>query len=1300
MAKKDFSSLMIKLASPTDIIGWSSWEITSPDTVNYRTWKSKEWWLFCEKIFWPIKNYECSCGKHKWVRYKWVICDKCWVEVASSRVRRERMWHIELQAPVLHVWYYKSTPSVAGGVLNLSAKEIEKILNFVKYIVVDVNEKQKENIVQNLDKTYQNRMNLIEKEYKQEIERINGEKLSASDKKKNLETLDKLKKENEENLKKEYSDMKSRLNTLKQYSTISEVEYRTIFYMYEGAFNFKSWVNAIEHLLESFDIEKEIDKLKEDIKVSKWKKKQDIFKRLQLLINLHVSWVEPKWAILRNLPVVPADLRPIVQLDGGKFASSDINVFYRRVLMRNTRLKKMIDAGMPDVVKRNEERLLQESVNNLIVGEKNQRSSGAGVKVYKSLTDILVGKEWRFRKNLLWKRVDYSGRSVITVWPDLKLDECWVPLYIAVKIFGPFIISKLLRLKYVHTPKQAEKLIKEEDPIALEILREVIKDKYVMLNRAPTLHRLWIQAFKVKLMPWKTIRIHPLVCTAFNADFDGDQMWLHLPLSKAAQKEAKELIASDKNILRPGSGEPIITHTQDMVLWVYYLTDDQTVWPEIIWTYASIEDVIKSHNSGNIKVKDRIMLQHNWEAINTIVGRVLFNSLLPESLRFNNSKVNKKALKYLLDDVYEAAGREETVRMSDILKDYGFKYATISSVTMNVFDLKVPAIKQELLEAWDEKVKIIHNRWYKGHTTEREKHRAIVSVWTNIKQEIEWKIKELYKPGNDVFVLIDSGARWDWSQLTQLSGMKWLVANPKWEIIELPIKSALVEWFSPIEYFIAAHGARKGKADTALKTAESGYLTRRLVDATQDMIIKEAECGVNDGMLIVKDEVLAKWSDMFEVAYGRILQDALVDENGELLLEAGTMIEKKHKKVFDVEIESMKIRSPLTCATAWWSCAQCYGMDLSTRRLVDIGTPVWVISSQSIWEPGTQLTMRTFHTWWVASAQWDITQGIKRVEELLEVRTPKIPAVISPFDGVMELVESGNYIKLRILGEEQKKPYLMKDGYTVCVKKWENLKKWSAYAIKWRSQLKVQEVCKVLEVSKSKVIVWIVEVSEKEVPSGFDIKISGGDEVFKGQILTWWPIDIKEYRIIVGDLEAQKYIIDGVKTVYSSQWQALNEKYIEIIVKQLFSKIIIEDSWDTWFIPGNVIKYEKFAKMNKELELQWKTPAKWQRQVLWLTQIAKQTDSWLSSASFQETMRVLVSASVKWDIDMLEDLKSNVIIWRKLPIWEEYRRINGALVEENNKNIKKLEKNNEKLEENEEKVEEKTVVETDVSEKE
>ncbi len=1259
MAKKDFSSLMIKLASPADIISWSSWEITSPDTVNYRTWKSKEWWLFCEKIFWPIKNYECSCGKHKWIRYKWVICDKCWVEVASSRVRREKMWHIELQAPVLHVWYYKSTPSVVGGVLNLSAKEIEKILNFVKYIVVDVNEKQKENIVKNLDKNYQSKINLIEKEYKEEIKRINEEKLSASEKKKSLEAIDKLKKENDESLKKEYSDMKSRLNTLKQYSTISEVEYRTKFYMYEGAFNFKSGVNAIEYLLESFDIEKEIEILKEALKNSKWKKKQDIFKRIQLLINLYISWVKPKWAILRNLPVVPADLRPIVQLDGGKFASSDINVFYRRVLMRNTRLKKMIDAGMPDVVKRNEERLLQESVNNLIVWEKNQRSSGAWVKVYKSLTDILVGKEWRFRKNLLWKRVDYSWRSVITVWPNLKLDECGVPLYIAVKIFGPFIISKLLRLKYVHTPKQAEKLIKEEDPIALEILREVIKDKYVMLNRAPTLHRLWIQAFKVKLMPWKTIRIHPLVCTAFNADFDGDQMWLHLPLSKAAQKEAKELIASDKNILRPWSGEPIITHTQDMVLGVYYLTDDQTVWTDIIWNYSSIDEVIKAHYNGSLEVKDRITVQYEWKTITTIVWRVLFNSLLPEKLRFINKKIDKKALKNLLDDVYEVAGREETVRLSDVLKDFWFKYATISSVTMNVFDLKVPSIKQKLLKEWDEKVKIIHNSWYKWIVTENEKHRAIISVWTNIKQEIEKRIKKLYNPGNDIFVLIDSGARWDWSQLTQLSWMKWLVANPKWEIIELPIKSALVEWFSPIEYFIAAHGARKGKADTALKTAESGYLTRRLVDATQDMIIKEEECGVNDWILVVKDEVIAKWSDMFEVAYGRILQDSLVDVNWEVLLEAGTMIVKKHKKIFDAEIEFMKVRSPLTCSTAWGTCAQCYGMDLSTRKIVEIGTPVWVIASQSIWEPGTQLTMRTFHTWWVASAQWDITQGIKRVEELLEVRTPKISAVISPFDGTMNLIESGNYIKLRILGEEKKKTYLMKDGYTVCVKKGEKLKKWSAYAIKWRSQLKVQEECKVLEITKSKIVVWIVNVFEKEVPSWFDIKVSENDEVFKWQILTWWPIDIKEYRLIVWDLEAQKYIIDGVKTVYSSQWQALNEKYIEIIVKQLFSKIIIEESWDSWFIPWNIVKYEKFSLINKELEAQWKTPAKWTRQILWLTQIAKQTDSWLSSASFQETMRVLVSASIRWDIDMLEDLKSNVIIGRKLPIWEEYRRIHN-----------------------------------------
>lgn len=1260
MQNKDFSALMIKIASPQDILEWSKGEINSPDTINYRTWKPKEGGLFCEKTFWPVKNYECACWKHKGIRYRGITCDVCWVEVTTSRSRRERMGHIKLESPVLHVWYYNSTPSLIGLVLNLSAKEIEKIIYFDKYIVVDINEKQQKNIVKNIEQMYHNKMQLIESEYKKELKHLEEMDLSAEEFKRRKDSLESLRRENEEDLRKQYSDIKSKIKWLRLYSTISEIDYRNVFSYYEWAFKFKSWVEAIEYLLEKkFNLKEEIEKVKKEYKKAKWKQKEDLFKRLQLLINLYVAGVDPKWAILRYLPVIPADLRPIVQLDWWKIASSDINIFYRRVLMRNIRLKKMIAADMPDVIKKNEVRLLQESVNNLFIGERNnQWSAGAGVKVYKSLTDILIWKEWRFRKNLLWKRVDYSGRSVITVGPELKLDECWVPLYIAVKVFTPFIISRLLKLKYAYTPKQAEKLIKEEKPIALQVLQEVIKDKYVLLNRAPTLHRLGIQAFKIKLMSWKTIRIHPLVCTAFNADFDGDQMWLHLPLSEEAQEEAKTIIASDKNILRPGSGEPIITHTQDMVLWVYYLTNDEDIkTDEVKWIYNSIEDVVVALNSNEIKIKDRIKLNYNWEEIETTVGRVVFNSLLPEELRFINEKITKKWLKKLLDNIYETKWREETVKIADAIKNYWFRYATLAASTINVFDLQIPDIKRQLLEEWDKKVKQIHNAWYKWFLTDEEKHRSIISVWSDIKSQIESKIKEIYNAWNDIYVFIDSWARWDWSQLTQLSGMKWLVANPKWEVIELPIKSALVEWFSSIEYFIAAHGARKWKADTALKTAESWYLTRRLVDATQDMIIREEDCWTDRYLLITKDEVEARWENMFDVVYGRILSEDLKDKDWNVLLKKWEIIKKKHRHLIEnSNIDYIKVRSPLTCNTEAGCCAHCYGMDLSTRQLIEVWTAIWVIASQSIWEPGTQLTMRTFHTWWVAQEQGDITQGIKRVEELFEVRTPKNSAVVAPFDWEVTITEEATYIKFTIKWEKEKKTYLTKDkDYKIIVKKWDFLKKWDNYAKKWRSLLKVVEDCEVIDVKKDKIVVSVINTFEKEIPSWFNIKVKNWEQVYKWQVLSWWVIDIREYRDIVGDLETQKYIISEVKKVYSSQWQELNEKYIEVIVKQLFSKVVIIEPWDSSFIPWNIVKYEEAERVNRQLIKEWKKEVKFERLILWLTQIAKQTDSWLSSASFQETKRVLVNASIKWSIDKLEDLKSNVIIGRKLPIWKIYQ---------------------------------------------
>lgn len=1259
--KKNFYWLMVNLASPEDIKTWSNGAVESPDTINYRTWKPKTRWLFCEAIFGPMRNFECSCWKYKWVRYKGIVCERCWVEVTSSRVRRERMWHIELQAPVAHIWYVKATPSRIWLLLNLSVKEIEKILYYVKYIVVDVDNAKKKNVVANLDKDYENKLHELERFFKEELSELDSQKSSLDNKeyKEKKEHLEKLYADNKDTLEKDYIRIKSVLANLKIGSTILESDYRNIFFKYEGVFKFMSWSEAVLTLLKKVDIEKEIKIMLETFNKIKGIEREKAFKRLRLLINLNISGVSPEWMILKYLPVMPPDLRPVVQLEGWKFASSDINLFYRRVLMRNLRLKKMIDAWMPDVIKKNEIRLLQESVNNLIVWDSESAGKAwAWVKVFKSLTDMLSWKEWIFRKNLLWKRVDYSWRSVITVWPGLKLDECGLPLYIAVRIFTPFIIWKLIERKIAHTPKQAEKLIKDEDPIALKILEEVIKDKYVLLNRAPTLHRLWIQAFKIKLMPWKTIRLHPLVCPAFNADFDWDQMAVHLPLSDESQKEAKELIASDKNILKPASWEPIITHTQDMVLWVYHLTDDHDKTPYIVGHFESLDAVKEWFDGSNIKLKDTVSVKVNGEFITTTVGRVLFNLLLPEQLRFVNEKVWKKQLKNILDAIYDECGREITVKVADDIKDWWFKFATLSSVTINVFDLIVPKEKQEILKKWDEEVNAIHNFWYKWYLSDEEKHRVIIKIWTDVTAKIAKLIKEIYKSWNNVFTLIDSKARWDWSQLTQLSGIKWLVASPSWEIIELPIKSSLIEWFTPIEYFISAHWARKWKADTALRTAESGYLTRRLVDASQEVIIREEDCKSTQGLVLSKEEAQVRWEVFEDLIHWRPLLEAIYDDKGNVIIPEGEIINKEDIKLIQKHnIDIVKVRSPMTCMTSSWVCQKCYWMDLSTRHQVSIGTAVWVIASQSIWELWTQLTMRTFHGWWVASADWDITQGIKRVEELFEIRKPKKPAIIAPFDWTATLQESGKLLEIEITSDPEPKIYIVKDWYKVKVKKWEFLKKGWVYASQWNSQLKVKEDWEVIEVSKDQVIIWIINKARREVSAWTSLRIKNWAKVFKWQILSSWALDVKEFKTIVGDLEAQKYIVREIKKVYMSQWQDLNDKYVEIIVKQLFSKVLIEDAWDSIFIPGSVVKYEEFIDINHQLEKEWKHVAKWERLVLGLTQIAKETSSWLSAASFQETMRVMVDASTKWSIDRLDDLKSNVIIWRLLPVWDVYKKI-------------------------------------------
>jgi len=1262
MYKTSFNGLMVTLASVEDIENWSYGVVDNPDTVNYRTWRPKQGGLFCESIFGPVKNYECSCGKYKGVRYKGIVCERCGVEVTNSRVRRSRMWHIELAVPILHTWYKSSPSGWVHQLLGLSSNEIDKILTFVKYAVIsEVTDETKDNIKKRLNDDYQERLKELDALYEKELENKESN-LKKKD-------IDKLFEENKEILQIEFNRINSIVSDLGFATTILESDYRNIFYKFSDVITFSSGPESLLTMLKSIDVEKEIKKRVEEYPTIKSEdKKKKTIGLIKLLINLYISGVKPKNMVLAKLPVIPPDLRPVVQLDWWKFASSDVNLFYRRVLMRNIRLKKMIQVGMPDVVKKNEIRLLQESVNNLLVWEKSWARWGAGVKVFKSLSDMLSGKEGIFRKNLLGKRVDYSGRSIITVGPDLKLDECGLPIYIAVKIFTPFIIGKLIEKKIAYTPKQAEKLIKEESPIALKFLEEVIKDKYVLLNRAPTLHRLSIEAFKIVLMPGKTIRIHPLVCPAFNADFDGDQMAVHLPISDEAQRESRDLIAADKNILKPASGEPTITHSQDMVLGVYYLTDfydsrypdynTEEEWREktpLKWYFDSMDAVLTAFYNKDIVIKDKIALRYNGEMIDTMVGRVLFNNILPEKVRFINSIQKKKDLKQILSVIFDDYDMQTTVNVADAIKNLGFKYSTIAGTSVNVLDMKVPKEKEDLIKLGDDNANEIYKYFYKWFFSEAEKHRLIIKVWSDVKSKIEDHMQEMTGAWDDLYTMVDSWARGSMSHVTQISWMKWLVVDPKWEIIELPIKWSYVEGLRPIEYFLSAHSWRKGKADTALRTAESGYLTRKLCDSSQEVIIRKEDCGTEDYIIVSKDESDLRGEDFYSIVAWRVLAEDVVDSNGNTIIVKGEILDKENiQLIVDMEVPLLKIRSALTCNVVGWVCQKCYGVDLSTRKLVEVWVPVWIIAAQSIWEPATQLTMKTFHTGWVAWAA-DMTQGIDRIKQLFEVRAPKNPAVIAPFDGVVEFLEIGKLPYIQVVSDYQRKNYIVKPKYEIIVKKWVELEKGGIYAVKGRSKLKTKEAGRVLEVNDDHIILWVQDIYSKSLVWISPLKMKTGQKVYKWDILTTWALDIREYQNIVGDLAAQKYIIHQTKQVYMSQWQELNDKHIEIVVRQLFSKVFIEDSGDTWFVPGTNVNYQEFKNTNTALQAQWKRLAKWNRLALWLTNIAKSTESWLSAASFQETIRVMVGASLKGAVDELSDLKSNVIIGRLLPIGKIYR---------------------------------------------
>ena len=1258
--------ISIAVTSPEKIRNLSHWKVLISETINYRTQKPERGGLFCEQIFGPRKNYECACGKYKRIRYKGVVCERCWVEVTKASVRRERMAHIDLYAPVAHVWFMKSVPSRIGLLLDLPVRKLEQVVYFASYIVTDIHEDKREDALKNLDERYKVTKVEMQKDIQKEINELTLQKEAKKLSAKKFSEAERLVLMRLEDLDSEFEELKRSLTALTVWEVIGELEYRVLAEKFPHVF--VGWTGA-EHLkvlLERIDLTQYIIDMQSQLRVATKAKSKKLMQKIKLASNLLKSGQKPEWFILTALPIVPPDLRPMIQLDGWRFASSDLNDLYRRVINRNNRLKKLIELGAPDVILKNEKRMLQESVDMLITGDTRSNRSwfvSANKKKLKSLTEVLKGKQGRFRQNLLGKRVDYSARSVIVVWPTLPMDHCGVPKDMALILFKPFIISKLIEDWYVYNVKHAEKFIDKGTKEVWDALDEVIEGKYVLMNRAPTLHRLSVQAFKPVLIEWKAIQLHPLTCWAFNADFDGDQMAIHLPITDKAQEEARELMVTSKNLLAPSSGDPIVTPSQDMILGCYYVTAMDNKAKGSGQLFSNITDAGTAYEAGSITMKSAIKVRVNGEIIETCYGRLLFNEITPDDIDFINETVGKWVLKRVLADSFERLGSEITAAFVNRIMTFGYDNATISGLSISKEDMVMPEIKKELLEQGTDKVKAILKAHWNWLVTEDEKYNQSIAIWAEVKKTIEQEMKDWFLPSNHVFAYIDSGARWNWGNITQMCGMKGLVASTSGKTIELPIKSTLKEGFSTLEYFIATHGWRKGKSDTALKTAQSGYLTRRLVDSSQNIIVKENDCKSVHYKTVSKKQEVGSFTESFEDRiYSHTIATDIKDSKGKIIIEWGTVVDKDLLIVIEEnKIEEVNIRSVLTCESEWGVCQKCYGLDLGLNIPVEIGTPVWVIAAQSIGEPGTQLTMRTFHSGWVATEGWDMTQGLSRVEELLEARVPKALSEISDIAWSVELndIEGKTIVKVTATELEQEE-YYFSEKFEVAVKVGQEVK---AKQIIARNKPERQRLTSKFAGKVTKVENGVIEISDIEprvYEYSFDlwttILVENGETIEKGQKLTIWNLSLQKLMDVSGVVSSEQYIVDDIKAIYASQGQTVNSKHIEIIVRQMFSRVRIIDKWDTEFFPWDVIDIIKFKNRNDELMREGKKAWIWERLLLGITKISLFTESWLSAASFQETVRVLVESSVSGKIDKLEQLKENVIIWRLIPAGKEYRR--------------------------------------------
>jgi DNA-directed RNA polymerase subunit beta' len=1373
----NFDAIRISLASPDQIKGWSSGEVTKPETINYRTLKPEKDGLFDERIFGPTKDWECYCGKYKRIRYKGIICDKCGVEVTRSKVRRERMGHIKLASPVSHIWYFKGTPSRLGILLDISPRNLERILYFALYVVTRVDEAQREKAIQSIDEELNERttraqsvvddkrgdlesavaekrsevegahaadvrrieerqsarteelmtaaqeveaaikaggktlaedivfaatgevvaragdtskdalarLREVVKAEVEAVERDATEARAAADAK--LQTaigdltggIDEATASEREQAAREIDDArlwarteKARITDIKVMQTLTESEYRTLNEQYGRLFDAGMGAEAVKRIIEQIDLDDLSQRLHVEMRQTSGQRRKKAIKRLRLIEAFRKSGARPEWMILTTLPVIPPDLRPMVQLDGGRFATSDLNDLYRRVINRNNRLSRLLDLEAPEIIIRNEKRMLQEACDALIDnGRRGRAIAGTGNHRLKSLSDMLKGKQGRFRQNLLGKRVDYSGRSVIVVGPELKLHQCGLPKKMALELFKPFVMRQLVEKGFAHNIKSAKRIVERVRPEVWDVLEEVISDHPVLLNRAPTLHRLGIQAFMPVLVEGSAIQIHPLVCFAFNADFDGDQMAVHVPLSSAAQREAKELMLSTRNLLSAADGSPVVSPTHDMVLGCYYLTVAAPGGHGPVKAFASADEAIMAAQLGHVHVQAPVKvelelydgtdedgtLRTHREVVETTAGRVIFNTILPRELGFANQLMDRKALKELIARCYRDLGPGATARLVDGIKAVGFHYATAAGITIGVEDLRIPADKGKLLAEAEARVADIEREFRRGFITEEERYNQTVDVWRKATEDVTASMLAGLDERGSILMITNSGARGSVTQVHQLAGMRGLMADPSGRIIDLPIRSNLREGMSVLEYFISSHGARKGLADTALRTADSGYLTRRLVDVAQDVITREDDCGTDLGTWITREESQQIPEPFGERLIGRMAAIDVVDEaSGETIVARNAEIDEAAvERILAAGIERVSVRSPLTCQARHGVCRLCYGRNLATGELVDLGQAVGIIAAQSIGEPGTQLTMRTFHTGGVAGE--DITQGLPRVEELFEARIPKGQATMTEIDGKVEVVRGGpdQPITVRVTHRETyDTPFKVTAQHEVLVADGDEVAADQLLARLGEGEelveIKAPAVGRVTRKGNT-LTVHTEEVDIREYPVSHSarLRVETGSDVLAGDPLTEGSLNPKELLEIKGVDTVQRFLVGEVQKVYRSQGVTINDKHIEIIVRQMLRKVTVDSAGDTELLPSELIDRFEFEETNNRILAEGGEPATAQTVLLGVTKASLNTSSFLAAASFQETTRVLTEAAINGAKDHLIGLKENVIIGKLIP---------------------------------------------------